>query len=167
MAFIALRYVGWVVPPAIEFSRMRCLHGYIENKESAAPVVPAAHPGILPPDRVNTEDRLATGSTTTVTAYSTVATMTATVSNAGVSVCAAGALARKGAFDDGLDNDSNGLGDGGDPNCKDRVCRKARGECDVAEYCDGASGACHADQNQPDGTSCGIGCVCMGGVAIR
>jgi len=48
------------------------------------------------------------------------------------------------------------------------VCRAAAGPCDVAETCDGVSGACPADAKEPDGTSCALdactkGATCIGG----
>jgi MYXO-CTERM domain-containing protein len=42
------------------------------------------------------------------------------------------------------------------------VCRSARGDCDVAEVCNGAAGACPSDVLAPDGTTCDGG-VCEDG----
>ena len=43
-----------------------------------------------------------------------------------------------------------------------RECRAARGECDRAEMCDGASTACPADSFAPTGVSCDDGLTCTG-----
>lgn len=44
------------------------------------------------------------------------------------------------------------------------ICRSSKGECDVAEVCDGIYPDCPADIHKPDGTSCsGIGHACASG----
>src|SRR5439155_21863645 len=63
--------------------------------------------------------------------------------------------ASQGGACDGADHCS-----GFDTSCVDvflsssTVCRASAGQCDVAENCTGTSGACPADQFQPDSTSC-------------
>lgn len=44
------------------------------------------------------------------------------------------------------------------------VCRPAADACDVAESCDGAGAACPTDVPAADGTACGSGGQCQGGV---
>jgi MYXO-CTERM domain-containing protein len=47
----------------------------------------------------------------------------------------------------------------------DTECRASAAECDAAEACDGTSGQCPADANEPDGTTCSDG-VCDGGACV-
>lgn len=43
------------------------------------------------------------------------------------------------------------------------VCRASTGVCDPLETCTGSSSTCPADQNSPDGASCGSGLQCASG----
>ncbi len=54
---------------------------------------------------------------------------------------------------DGIDNDSDGQKDCGDPDCANQVCRAAKGACDLEERC--TDGACPATDEKA-----GAGVVC-------
>ncbi len=43
------------------------------------------------------------------------------------------------------------------------ICRPARSNCDIPEYCNGTSGVCPTDQHVEDGTTCAPNLACAGG----